>query len=100
MTKGEYKKQLYSYIEEKLNEDIKAPIAKGDKLGTITYNSDGVEYTANVIAANEVQKSNFILNVLRILLVIVLLLLTYLYLKNKRKRKINKKHKKANYVYK
>ena len=86
--------------EIKLNEDIKAPIAKGDKLGTITYNSDGIEYTANVIAANDVQKSNLILNILRILLVIVLLLLTYLYLKNKRKRKINKKHKKANYVYK
>ena len=83
-----------------LNEDIKAPIAKGDTLGTITYNSDGIEYTANVIAANDVQKSNLILNILRILLVIVLLLLTYLYLKNKRKRKINKKHKKANYVYK
>lgn len=86
--------------EIKLNEDIKAPIAKGDTLGTITYNSDGIEYTANVIAANDVQKSNLILNILRILLVIVLLLLTYLYLKNKRKRKINKKHKKANYVYK
>ena len=86
--------------EIKLNEDIKAPIAKGDKLGTITYNSDGIEYTANVIAANDVQKSNLILNILRILLVIVLLLLTYLYLKNKRKRKINKRHKKANYVYK
>ena len=86
--------------EIKLNENIKAPIAKGDKLGTITYNSDGIEYTANVIASNDVQKSNLILNVLRILLVIVVLLLTYLYLKNKRKRKINKKHKKANYVYK
>lgn len=86
--------------EIKLNEDIKAPIAKGDTLGTITYNSDGIEYTANVIAANDVQKSNLILNILRILLVIVLLLVTYLYLKNKRKRKINKKHKKANYVYK
>ena len=86
--------------EIKLNENIKAPIAKGDKLGTITYNSDGIEYTADVIAANDVQKSNLILNILRILLVIVLLLLTYLYLKNKRKRKINKKHKKANYVYK
>lgn len=86
--------------EIKLNENIKAPIAKGDKLGTITYNSDGIEYTANVIAANDVQKSNLVLNILRILLVIVLLLLTYLYLKNKRKRKINKKHKKANYVYK
>lgn len=86
--------------EIKLNEDIKAPIAKGDTLGTITYNSDGIEYTANVIAANDVQKSNLILNILRILLVIVLLLLTYLYLKNKRKRKINKKHKKASYVYK
>lgn len=86
--------------EIKLNEDIKAPIAKGDKIGTITYNSDGIEYTANVIAANDVQKSNLILNILRILLVIVLLLLTYLYLKNKTKRKINKKHKKANYVYK
>ena len=86
--------------EIKLNEDIKAPIAKGDTLGTITYNSDGIEYTANVIAANDVQKSNLILNILRILLVIVLLLLTYLYLKNKRKRKINKKHKKATYVYK
>ena len=42
--------------EIKLNEDIKAPIAKGDTLGTITYNSDGIEYTANVIAANDVQK--------------------------------------------
>lgn len=40
----------------KLNENIIAPITKGDVLGTITYTVDDIDYTSDLIAANDVEK--------------------------------------------
>lgn len=40
----------------KLNENIIAPITKGDVLGTITYTVDDIDYTSDLIAAHDVEK--------------------------------------------
>ena len=40
----------------KLNENIIAPITKGDVLGTITYTVDDIEYTSDLIAEHDVEK--------------------------------------------
>lgn len=37
-----------------LNENITAPISKGQELGTIKYNVDGIEYSAKLLAENDV----------------------------------------------
>ena len=37
-----------------LNDNIVAPISKGQELGTIKYNGDGTEYTAKLVAQNDV----------------------------------------------
>ncbi len=79
-----------------LNKEIKAPIAKGTTLGTITYNYGDIEYKANLIAVNDVKKSNIILNILRGLLAILILFIIYITV-----ARINrKKRKKIKYMYK
>ena len=57
------KKSVSSNITEKvtLNENIEAPIYKGDILGNISYfNRDSQVATVNLIAENDVQKSSLI----------------------------------------
>lgn len=45
----------------KINEDIKAPIAKGDVLGTATYTYNNKEYvTLNLVANDDVQRSTWL----------------------------------------
>ena len=44
-----------------LNENITAPIFKGQELGTIKYNVDGIEYSAKLLAENDVVlKSHYV----------------------------------------
>ena len=45
--------------EIKLNEDIVAPIKSGDELGTIKYKVDDIEYSAKLLAANNVDKKTY-----------------------------------------
>lgn len=42
--------------EIKLKDDIEAPVNAGDEIGTISYNVDGLEYHAKLLAANNVEK--------------------------------------------
>ena len=44
-----------------LKDDLKAPISKGDIVGTISYKVEGLEYTTDLIAANSVEeyKANY-----------------------------------------
>ena len=42
-----------------INENLEAPIAKGSVVGNVKYVIDDVEYTADLLAANDVKKSNF-----------------------------------------
>ena len=41
--------------------------------GTITYNINGVEYTQNLLAANNVEPNDFLLKIFEILLVIIII---------------------------
>lgn len=43
-----------------LNENIVAPINKGQELGTIKYTVEGLEYNAKLLAENEVTRSYFV----------------------------------------
>ena len=43
-----------------LNDNISAPISQGDILGKVTYSINGVNYTTNLIASHDVEKSNVI----------------------------------------
>lgn len=38
-----------------LDENLSAPIALGQKVGTITYNIEGIEYSADLLASHEVK---------------------------------------------
>ena len=54
-------KQTDVVCETKINEEIKAPIAKGDVLGTATYSYNGKEYvTLNLVANDDVQRSTWL----------------------------------------
>lgn len=65
-----------------LNENIKAPIKKGDVIGTVSYNVEGIEYSENLIANNDVKQSYAFIIIL--ILVIIVLILLYIKLKNKK----------------
>ena len=44
-----------------LAEEIKAPIEQNQVLGTVTYSVDGLIYSTNIVAANEVEKKPYML---------------------------------------
>lgn len=58
----------------KLNENISAPLATGAVIGSISYNVLGTEYTANLIASHDVEKSELLINILRIIIIASLLI--------------------------
>jgi len=61
--------------EIKLNENLKAPIKKGEIVGTITYLSEGISYTENLIATADVQKSYSLIYLIGVSVLLVLLIL-------------------------
>lgn len=71
--------------EIKINEEISAPIAAGDILGTIKYKVDDIEYSANLIAKNDVlEKPDY--SIVLIIVGIILLLLGLITLSKKKKK--------------
>ena len=85
-----------------LKENIKAPIKANDILGTVTYKVDGIDYTTNLLAKNDVAVSTFFQNILKIAFAIVILIIVYelMYFKKKKKKKSkNKNGKKSNGKY-
>lgn len=70
-----------------LNPNTKAPIKAGDVIGTITYEIDGNDYTANLTARNDVNKTNKYIWYLIILAFIFLFLYKKVKFKNKKNRK-------------
>ncbi len=87
-----------------INDNISAPIAKGSVLGKITYDIDGIKYSSDLIANQDVEKSNvFIICTQIALALIVLIILSKLLSdrpksnkKNLKKNNKNKKSKKHN----
>ena len=73
-----------------INENLKAPIKKGDIIGTITYTSEGITYTENLLANSNVNKSYFLILFFVILLIFTLIIF---YLKLFKRKKRKQKHK-------
>ena len=82
----------------KINEDITAPIKANDVLGTITYTVDGITYTSNLLAKNDVKSSAFFENILKVVFAIIILFIIY-ELMFSRKKKKKKKGQKNNEKY-
>lgn len=79
--------------EIKLNEKISAPITAGTVLGTIKYKVDDIEYSANLIAKNDVlEKPDY--SIILIIAGIVLLLIGFTVL-NRKKQKSRKKRRRT-----
>ena len=78
-----------------LNDNLSAPISANTVLGTITYTSEGIEYTENLVASHDVYKSNFFIFILGLILALILIIIINminLRLKLKRKKKIIRRH--------
>lgn len=58
-----------------LKNNLKAPIKKGETLGTVTYEIEGITYTSNLVANSDVEKVSYLLLIVRIILIVVILLL-------------------------
>lgn len=65
-----------------LNSDIKAPIEDGQVLGKVSYSVNGITYSTDLIAANNVEKSNFVLYCLSGLGILILILIIYKIIKD------------------
>ena len=77
--------------EVKLSDNLKAPINKGDVIGTVSYTVEGITYTENLLANSNVKKSRAFIRFIEITFV---LFLCWLYLKSKQRKKKNKRLKK------
>lgn len=78
-----------------LYNDISAPIEANEKLGTVTYNINGVEYKQNILAQTEVKQDLTLLKI-SIIVVVIALLLIFISIKIKKKKKKTSKYK-SNY---
>lgn len=75
--------------EIKINENIEAPIAQGQKVGTIKYKVDDIEYSANLLAKTEVVRINY--SIYFIIVGVILLLISFKILNPKSKKKSKKR---------
>lgn len=73
-----------------LNENLKAPIKKGDVVGNVKYTVEGITYEADLLANSDVKPSRIFI---KILIFIVLIFIGFLYLKIKQKEKKNRRIK-------
>lgn len=73
--------------EIKINDKIKAPIAKDTVLGSVTYTLNGIKYSANLIAENDVKSAHTFLKFIIFFVIIFALLVVFKLRKSKLKRK-------------
>ena len=76
--------------EIKLIENIEAPITAGQKIGTIKYKVDDIEYSANLLAKTDVVRVNYSIYFVIAGLILLLLSLKVLNTKSKKKRRRRK----------
>lgn len=76
--------------EVSLKENLKAPIKKGEIIGSVKYSVEGIDYTADLLADNNVKQSKILIKCILVLCMIILL---WLYLKSKNRRKKNSRLK-------
>lgn len=78
-----------------LNDNLRAPIIKGDVVGTVTYTVEGTTYTTNLLANSNVEKSYaFIFYIILIILISFYFLLSSISKQKTKTKKKNKKKKK------
>ena len=68
-----------------LNDNISAPIYKGEVLGKVTYSINGVDYTTDLIAAHDVKKSNVITYLVLGLIGIILIFIIWFIIEKRKK---------------
>ncbi|MBR3152737.1 MAG: D-alanyl-D-alanine carboxypeptidase [Clostridia bacterium] len=71
--------------EIKLNDDITAPITAGDEIGTIIYNVDGLQYNAKLLAANDVEKKTYYIEISIAVGVAFVIIIIFVKLKKRRR---------------
>lgn len=82
--------------EVELDKNIKAPIQKGSVIGKISYTIDGINYTTNLIAGQDILASSIFSLILKILAIIIALyLLKRIFNFRNRNKKRRKKSKKT-----
>ena len=62
-----------------LNENIMAPISKGQELGTVKYSVEGIEYSAKLLAENDVAVKTYYVQIafgVGIFVVVLMILVT------------------------
>lgn len=77
--------------EVHINENLKAPIKKGDVIGNIKYTVEGIDYIEDLVASQDVKKSRFLINTIIVLIIFVFI---HLYIKSNNKKKRNMRLKK------
>ena len=85
-----------------ISKELVAPINKNTVVGTISYTVDGNTYTSNLLAGNDIGKSNLWNAILIIVSIILILLLLHRLQKLNNKKKTIKKRKKfekRDYLY-
>ena len=79
-----------------LNDNLKAPITKGDTLGKVTYTIEGIEYTTNLVSAHTVEKDNSLFFFIQLTLIAIIVFTIYK-LKFDKKIIANLKRKRAKF---
>ena len=81
-----------------LKEGLSAPITKGDIVGTISYKVEGINYTTDLIAGNDVEeyKPNKIGLYILIFLILIIAILTAVRYYNLKKRSLKSRNKYIN----
>lgn len=75
--------------ETVINDNLKAPISKGTILGHVTYTLNGIKYSANLIAENDVKSSHLVLKfVLFFAVLFIILMILKLRKSNLKKKRI------------
>lgn len=79
-----------SFVPEITLNELSAPIAKDDVIGSISYNVDGTIYTANLLAGSDVQKS-YMFILVDIVFVIFLMIIFKLIINSRKRKKKNRR---------
>ncbi len=89
-------------LEKQVNYNIqKAPIKKGDVIGTIKCNYEGIEYETQLVANADVEVSNTFRNILYGVFILLAIYIIYNYKKSNKKglKSRKKKYKKVRKLY-
>lgn len=87
--------------EININNNLSAPISRGQVVGNITYNIDDITYSCDLIASHNVEKSSFFTLMFQSFLIILILFFLYKLLFGDKFKKKNLKRKKyCKYLYK